>query len=287
MKYVFIINRASGKTNYDTLIQKIERYMEGKEYKIVETKCPLDATKIASKYKNDRDTIIYACGGDGTLNEVASGVAGGKCKLALIPTGSGNDFYKSLKAYNKKESTIDLGKINDKYFINIASVGFDANVCKYANDIKLSGKHKKSSYIRGVLKALFNYHNRDYEIEIDNKKYNGKKTLIAICNGRYYGGGFKIAPLASFDDDHFDVYLAKDMNPFKLIFMLTKLLRGKHEQSSLVKKIKATKVYIKCKEKMIVNIDGEIVEACKLKIELLKDAIHLYNDKEIINNVLE
>lgn len=286
MKSIFIINPASGETNYDLLKSKIIQYMDGKDYEIFETKGPNDATRIASKYKNDNNVIIYACGGDGTLNEIINGIINGKCKLALIPTGSGNDFYKSLKLFKKEESTIDAGKINDRYFINIASVGFDADVGNYANIIKNRGKGKKTAYIKGVLKAFFHYHNREYEIEIDNKKYNSKCTLIAICNGRYYGGGFKIAPLATFDDDHFDVYLAKSVNRLKLIFLLIKLLKGKHENAKEVKKIKATSITIKCKENMIVNIDGEMLETKKIKIDMIKDAINLYNDKKIIEKVL-
>ena len=286
MKYIFIVNRKSGITDYDKLESNINVCMEGKDYKIIETKCPNDATKIASKYKNDKDTIVYACGGDGTLNEVINGLACGKCKLGLIPTGSGNDFYKSLKTYKKKESTIDLGLINNRYFINIASIGFDAEVANYANEIKSSSRNKKTAYIKGVLKAFKNYHNREYKIEIDNKIYNGKYTLLAICNGRYYGGGFKIAPLASFDDDHFDTYLAKDMGRLKLIRMLIKLLKGKHEKASVVKKLKSLNLKVSSKEEMNVNIDGEMIKAKKLDIKMIPNAIHLVNDLELVQKIL-
>lgn len=286
MKYIFIVNRTSGTTDYDRLENNINTYMEGHDYKIIETKCPMDATKIASKYKMDKDVIIYSCGGDGTLNEIINGIACGKCKLGIIPTGSGNDFYKSVKSYKKKESTIDLGLIGNRYFINIASVGFDAEVANYANEIKNASKNKKIAYIKGVLKAFRKYHNREYKIEVDNKIYNGKYTLLAICNGRYYGGGFKIAPLASFDDDHFDVYLAKNMNRLKLIFMLIKLLRGKHEKASVVKKLKALNMIVKCDEEMIVNIDGEIIKTKKLDIKMIPNAITLVNDASLAEKIL-
>lgn len=286
MKYVFIVNRTSGKTDYDLLIKRINEYMKGKDFEIIETGAPLDATSIASKYRNSKDTVVYSCGGDGTLNEVINGIAGGKCKLGLIPTGSGNDFYKSLKTYNKKESTIDLGLINDRYFINIASVGFDADVADKANEIKLLNKNKKSAYIKALLGTFFKFKSRELELEIDNKKYKGKYVLLAICNGRYYGDGFKIAPLASFDDDHFDVYLAKDMTKTRLLFTLVKLLKGTHETSKKVMKIKAHNLIIKAKEKLAVNIDGEIIKSNLIKIKMIPNAIHLLNDKEILNKVL-
>lgn len=286
MKYVFIVNRTSGKTDYDLLETKIKDYMKGKNFEIIETKRPLHATEIASKYKDDKDTVVYACGGDGTLNEVINGIAGGKCKLGLIPTGSGNDFYKSLKLYNKKESTIDLGLINGRYFINISSIGIDADICDKANEIKLEGKNKKNAYVKALLGTLFKFKSIDLELEIDNKIYKGKYMLLAVCNGRYYGNGFKIAPLASFDDDHFDVYLAHHMNKFRLVYTLSKLLKGTHETSKKIRKFRAHNIIIKAKEKLCVNIDGEIIKSKLIKVQMIPNAIHLFNDKDIITKVL-
>ncbi|MBQ6841483.1 MAG: diacylglycerol kinase family lipid kinase [Bacilli bacterium] len=288
MKYIFIVNPNSGNINLEVIKANIEKAMEGLEYKIVETRSPNHATRIALKYKNEENAIVYSVGGDGTLNEVINGIAGGKCKLGVIPCGSGNDFYKSLEKYSKKESTIDLGVVNDKfYFINIASVGFDAQVCNEANLIKEAGKHKKISYYLGILKTFIKFRFQEYEIEYNDKKVKGKYTIIAICNGRYYGGGFQIAPLASFDDDLFDIYFADKMGRIRLIGVLIKLVKAKHEKSKLVKKVKTTSIKLSSDKDMILNIDGEIIKLKKAEIRIVPNAVTIYNDKNLVKKIID
>lgn len=287
MKYIFIVNPASGNKDYKQIISNIHSNMIDKDYKIIETKGPNHATRIANKYKNDEDVIVYSVGGDGTLNEVVNGLAGGKCKMGLIPTGSGNDFYKSLAKYSKKESTIDLGVINDKfYFINIASVGFDAKVSDTANKIKSTGHFKKLSYYLGIIQTFICFKTQKYEVSVNGKKYDNKYTIIAICNGRYYGGGFQIAPLASFDDDLFDVYFAKKVSRIRLLGLFVKLMKAKHEKSPVVSKEKSTEILIKSDKDMIVNIDGEIIKLKRANIKIVPNAINLYNDKKLVKNIL-
>ena len=136
MKYVFIINPASGKTDYNKIKENIIKTLENEDYEIYETKAPKEATQIANRFKNEENTVVYSVGGDGTLNEVVNGIAEGKCKLGIIPTGSGNDFYRTLKETKNENIRLDLGKVNGRYFINIASVGMDAETCNNANKIK-------------------------------------------------------------------------------------------------------------------------------------------------------
>ena len=285
MKYIFIINPASGTTNYEIVKENIKNNVK-EEYEIIETKGPHDATKIASKYKNKKDVVVFSVGGDGTLNEVVNGLAGGKCFLGIIPTGSGNDFYRSLESSNKLKSTIDLGKVNDRYFINITSIGFDAQVAHNANIFKEKNKNKKLAYYLGILKTLIKFRCDNYKLIIDGKDYNNRYTLMAICNGKYYGGGFKIAPLASFDDDYFDLYLANKMNRLTLIKLLVMLIKANHENSKLVSKIKCKSVSIASDKDMIVNIDGEIIKSKKVDIEMIPNSINLYNDKKLVKSIL-
>lgn len=288
MKYIFIINPNSGNVILDKIKANIRKAMDGLDYEIKETKSPNHATRIALKYKDEENAVVYSVGGDGTLNEVINGLAGGKCKLGIIPCGSGNDFYKSLDKYSKKESTIDLGIINDKfYFVNIASVGFDAEVCNEANLIKEKGRFKKTAYYLGIIKTFLKFRFKSYHITCNEKEYNEKYTIIAICNGRYYGGGFQIAPLASFDDDLFDVYLASKMGRLKLINIFMKLMKGTHEKSKLIKKIKTTEINIESNKDMNVNIDGEIIKLKKINVKIVPNAITIYNDKKLVQKIIE
>ena len=141
MKYYFIINPNSGKIDTNQFEQTIlkECSKEKIKYKIFYTHNAGDAKKFAKKIP-DEECVVFSVGGDGNLNAVLNGLAGSKNKiLGNIPTGSGNDFDKTLKQYQNGILNIDLGKINNRFFINVACLGLDADV---ANNISFIRKKK-------------------------------------------------------------------------------------------------------------------------------------------------
>lgn len=285
MKYVFIINPASGKTDYDKIKQNIMKTLENENYEIYETKAPKEATEIASRFKNEENTIVYSVGGDGTLNEVVNGIAKGKCKLGIIPTGSGNDFYRSLKEAQTENVRLDLGKVNGRYFINIASVGMDAETCNNANKIKSKIK-LHSSYYLALIHTFLTFKSKSLKLKIDKNVYAGDYIIAAICNGKYYGGGFKIAPVASFDDNQFDIYLVSKASKFKLIKILLALLKSEHEKYNEVRKYTGKNITITSENNLIVNIDGEITISKNIEIEMIEDALIIYNNNELVQKIM-
>lgn len=285
MKYVFIINPASGKTEYDKIKQNIMKTLENENYEIYETKAPKEATEIASRFKNEENTIVYSVGGDGTLNEVVNGIAKGKCKLGIIPTGSGNDFYRTLKEAQTENVRLDLGKVNGRYFINIASVGMDAETCNNANKIKSKIK-LHSSYYLALIHTFLTFKSKSLKLKIDKNVYAGDYIIAAICNGKYYGGGFKIAPVASFDDNQFDIYLVSKASKFKLIKILLALLKSEHEKYNEVRKYTGKNITITSENNLIVNIDGEITISKNIEIEMIEDALIIYNNNELVQKIM-
>lgn len=285
MKYVFIINPASGKTDYDKIKQNIMKTLENENYEIYETKAPKEATEIASRFKNEENTIVYSVGGDGTLNEVVNGIAKGKCKLGIIPTGSGNDFYRTLKEAQTENVRLDLGKVNGRYFINIASVGMDAETCNNANKIKSKIK-LHSSYYLALIHTFLTFKSKSLKLKIDKNVYAGDYIIAAICNGKYYGGGFKIAPVASFDDNQFDIYLVSKASKFKLIKILLTLLKSEHEKYNEVRKYTGKNITITSENNLIVNIDGEITISKNIEIEMIEDALIIYNNNELVQKIM-
>lgn len=285
MKYVFIINPASGKTDYDKIKENIIKTLENEEYEIYETKAPKEATEIASRFKNEENTIVYSVGGDGTLNEVVNGIAEGKCKLGIIPTGSGNDFYRTLKEAQTENVRLDLGKVNGRYFINIASVGMDAETCNNANKIKSKIK-LHSSYYLALIHTFLTFKSKSLKLKIDKNVYAGDYIIAAICNGKYYGGGFKIAPVASFDDNQFDIYLVSKASKFKLIKILASLLKSEHEKYNEVRKYTGKNITITSENNLIVNIDGEITISKNIEIEMIEDALIIYNNNELVQKIM-
>ncbi len=285
MKYVFIINPASGKTDYDKIKQNIMKTLENENYEIYETKAPKEATEIASRFKNEENTIVYSVGGDGTLNEVVNGIVKGKCKLGIIPTGSGNDFYRTLKEAQTENVRLDLGKVNGRYFINIASVGMDAETCNNANKIKSKIK-LHSSYYLALIHTFLTFKSKSLKLKIDKNVYAGDYIIAAICNGKYYGGGFKIAPVASFDDNQFDIYLVSKASKFKLIKILLALLKSEHEKYNEVRKYTGKNITITSENNLIVNIDGEITISKNIEIEMIEDALIIYNNNELVQKIM-
>ena len=285
MKYVFIINPASGKTDYNKIKENIIKTLENEDYEIYETKAPKEAIQIANRFKNEENTIVYSVGGDGTLNEVVNGIAEGKCKLGIIPTGSGNDFYRTLKEAQTENVRLDLGKLNGRYFINIASVGMDAETCNNANKIKSKIK-LHSSYYLALIHTFLTFKNKSLKLKIDKNVYAGDYIIAAICNGKYYGGGFKIAPVASFDDNQFDIYLVSKASKFKLIKILASLLKSEHEKYNEVRKYTGKNITITSENNLIVNIDGEITISKNIEIEMIEDALIIYNNNELVQKIM-
>ena len=285
MKYVFIINPASGKTDYDKIKENIIKTLENEEYEIYETKAPKEATEIASRFKNEENTVVYSVGGDGTLNEVVNGIAEGKCKLGIIPTGSGNDFYRTLKEAQTENVRLDLGKVNGRYFINIASVGMDAETCNNANKIKSKIK-LHSSYYLALIHTFLTFKSKSLKLKIDKNVYAGDYIIAAICNGKYYGGGFKIAPVASFDDNQFDISLVSKAGKLKLIKILLALLKSEHEKYNEVRKYTGKNITITSENNLIVNIDGEITISKNIEIEMIEDALIIYNNNELVQKIM-
>lgn len=282
MRHIFIINPTSGKGKGLIVSKIIDEYLKNKsiDYKIIYTKDKDDAKNIVKDFNCFND-LIYSVGGDGTLNEVINGMAYSNSSLCVVPAGSGNDFYKSIKGINYN---IDLGSVNDRYFINIASLGLDANIASYANELK---KYKVSSdliYILSLIKNYFIFNGTNLTINSDNKDI----TILTVCNAKYYGGGFKIAPNAILNDGLFDIYEVEKLNKINTLKVLVKLLKGTHEKDKSVKFYRTDNININSSLPLCCNVDGEIIYDTDFNFKLHKNAIKLnMQDNLRINELLK
>lgn len=290
MTHLFIINPAAGKGRTKRLIPLIQKIFEEKDepFKIEVTKYSGHATEIAKRYSSEDAYRIYSVGGDGTLNEVLNGIINSSSSLAVIPSGSGNDFFKSIYEFSKqdklesilkrtiegKEKFIDLGEINGRYFINIASVGFDAEVAYSSIKLKrfpfINGT---IAYIMGILITLLKYKSYDLSIEIDDKKYELNSLLVAVANGKYYGGGINVTPKAKLDDGRLEVCMIERVGRFKILRLFPKVIKGEHESIKEVSFKSGKKVSVICKKTMAFNIDGEIVRGKQADFNIIEKGI--------------
>jgi YegS/Rv2252/BmrU family lipid kinase len=292
MKHLFIINPVAGKGRALHFIPEIEKAFSGRDdQSIIEiTKYPAHATEIVKAYVDREDVRVYSVGGDGTLNEVLNGMAHSKSSLAVIPCGSGNDFIRStgyhddlcdilkrsIDAEEGTEKLIDIARINQRYFINISSAGFDGQVVLNTNKYKkLPFVSGSLAYILGILETVFCYKNNLLQIRIDDQQFETIALLIAIANGKYYGGGMMAAPEACIDDGNFDICLVRGVGKIKILRLFPRFIKGKHGSLKEVSFYRGKRVEISCKNDYILNIDGEICNNRQTIFEIIPKKLRL------------
>jgi len=220
--FFFIVNSRIGEKKITELTQAVQNTFGTKGYEILRTKYGGHAKDLAWQLVNEGAQNIVAVGGDGTVNEVIQVLAKKVITLGIIPTGSGNGLARHCKIplkmneavallKNGKPALIDLGKINDVYFISNAGVGFDAVVC---NTIKQTKSRGLKMYVRKVIQQYFTYKADTYTIQIDGKEFTQKAFFMNIANGKEFGYGFEIAPEATLQDGLLDMIIVKTINPF-------------------------------------------------------------------------
>lgn len=289
MKHLFIINPAAGKGRTRELIPKINALFSNipDVHQIEITEKPGHGSEIARRYSGEGECRIYSVGGDGTLNEVLNGMIGSRSSLAIIPCGSGNDFVRSLhmEGYYEglledlvhgRECLLDAARVNDRYFINISSVGFDAEVAWNARNYKrLPGISGSLAYVLGILTAVFRYGGSELHIEVDGRRMTQKCLLSAIANGRYYGGGMLPVPHAQIDDGQLEVCLIQPVSKIKILALFPRLMKGTHVGMREVSFHSGRKITISSEEELSLNIDGEITRSKSMVFEIAPQAIRI------------
>jgi YegS/Rv2252/BmrU family lipid kinase len=286
MKHLFIINPTAGKGNTLKRIPEIKDYCEshGYRYEIAITEYPGHATEIA-KAHSPQGLRIYSVGGDGTLNEVLNGMAGSGSSLAVIPSGSGNDFIRSIVGKNVPdniiqstiegtERLIDYAMVNDRYFINITSLGFDAEVAYQARRFKklplVSGS---MAYLIAIIITIIIRKNHHMVLKIDEDEISGKNLLVAVGIGRYYGGGVYALPNAEIDDGLFDICYVETMSRLKMFRLFPKYIKGLHQTIEGVHLCRGKNIEITLETSIPLNFDGEVILEDKAVFKIFPRAL--------------
>lgn len=288
MKYIFILNQFSLKEETDILKKRIIKVCKKRNinYEIEINNVSKTTEDILNKYKRTKH-IIIAVGGDGTINRVLNGIVGTKNILGYIPYGTGNDFYRANKeVLNKGINTIDLVKINDKYFINIACFGIDAVIGNNSEIIHSKIIPKKYRYKMGLLVNFIKYKPRNFLVSLNNKSYKDQYTTIVVCNARYYGGGYKVSPNSNLNDGLLEVLLVKKTNKYDMARLITSMKDALHLESSKVSLFQTKELTIKTDIPISSNVDGEELTSKEFNIKLIKDGIGIYYDQELIDDII-
>ncbi len=299
VKHYILVNPVSGnkkgKKRGITIRKLLKKY--GIDATMIISKYSGNLTEIAKALSSKHNCRFYSVGGDGTLNEIISGMYGTDSEVVVIPSGTGNDFIKSISKYksmrkiiinsiNTKSTPTDILKVNNnKYCINILNAGFDAMVAKNVDHFRwlpfISGKMK---YYLAIFYTLIRNKNYKFKLKtyckIDEKMTDittlkQNFTLIAICNGKYYGGGVIPCPHANVNDDMMDICAIDSTKVRQKIILLPKYTKGKHIGHPKAHIYKSQKVHIVSNHKFPVSNDGEVFYTNKLSVEVIKDAINI------------
>ena len=298
MKHLFIINPAAGnRDRTKQCSQQIRQVMEarGLSYEIVVSKAPGHCRELANQAaRTGEEYRIYACGGDGTLNEVASGVVGyPNVAISVLTGGSGNDFvrlfsepeaFKDLeRLMDCEEAEFDVIRCNDDYSINICSVGLDARIGTDVSNYKrlplLTGFRAYAvsalvNTIRGVAEH--------YIVEVGGEVFDEKHTLVCACNGRYYGGGFLPVPDADPADGLMDVLVVRKVSRLQVLAVIGKYKAGKYKDiPDLIRHFRTDQLKITCDKPTSVNLDGELRTAQTVEFTVAPEKIRFFYPKEL------
>ena len=212
-------------------------------------------------------TSVFAWGGDGTVNEVASALAFRDAVLGIIPSGSGNGLARELRipldpvrafaaALSGRECRIDAGELDGRLFFNIAGIGLDARVahCFAADGLARRGLMR---YLEIGARELFTFKSSAYTIVTDGVAVRVNALLIAMANGRQYGNGALIAPAAALDDGRLDVVVVEGRSPLATLLQAPRLFSGQIANAPGVTSVKAMKIDVTSDRPVPYHVDGE------------------------------
>jgi len=267
-KLFIIVNPKSGGNRGYESFRLLKNVLEGDNinFEYVYTQYPGQASEIAFDVREKSYDAVVSVGGDGTAHQVINGLIGSGNLFGLIPAGSGNDFAKaadipldihsSIKTLiNFKSKLIDLGKLDDNYFINGLGIGVDGAISFQFH--KLKRYMGQFGYIVGSIIEAITFRGFQAEVDIDDLKFNDKLLLTGASNGRFQGGKFQLAPGAVVDDGLLDFHIIEDMPLFSRLNIIPRALDGKHVSYKQVHIHQSKIMNIKLKSEIPAHMDGE------------------------------
>ena len=273
-------------------------------FNVAFTKSRGDASEIARRAIAAGRKFVIACGGDGTINEVANGIieTGEDVELGILPSGTGGDFRRTLNIpHGTREAaralktaatrSIDVGKVTfrdhddleiSRYFLNVSSVGLAASIIervkttKGANWLPIAGLRGKASFAISTLQEVIGIEYATIRVRIDDEEERPLNTVnFCVANARYFGGGMLIAPYAKLDDGFFDVINIGDLSTMKILLNAHTLYRGTHLNLPEVKSRLAKRIEIRAAGDTEIHLetDGELPGKLPAIFEIVPKAL--------------
>lgn len=284
MKHIYILSRFQAKDHYETLLQRLKELSDrlGRDYEIRILNRPEDTVKIREDYR-DTEHIITAVGGDGSINHLLNALMGSRNVLSFLPFGTGNDFYRScMRTLTPGIHDVDVIRINDRYFINSACFGIDADI---ANDERFIHNRiipKPLRFHAGVLYHFMTHKKgRHLKIECRGNVLEGEFTTVVVANNQYYGGGYRVSPSSRMDDGRMEVYAVDQLGRPAMAKIILSMKHAGHLTHPALKKMQTDEVTISSPSPFTANIDGEPLYGDRFDLSLIPKGIRLYYDQAL------
>ena len=304
MKHLFIINPAAGSKDRTKMYTESIKKACGKrglDYEIAVSAAPGECTRLTREAAlTGEEYRVYACGGDGTLNEVVAGAAGhDNVAVSVLSGGSGNDFVKLFddpeaffdleRLLDAEEVTFDLIRCNEDIALNICSVGLDARIgTDVASYKRLPGLSGFRAYVVSTVVNVIRGIAEHYVVQINGETIDAKQTMICVCNGRFYGGGFNPMPTADPTDGVLDVLLVKKVSRLQVPAVIGKYKSGRYKElPKLIRHFRTDKVTILCDKPTAINLDGELRVAEKVEMSVAGEKVRFFYPKGLTFAVKE
>jgi YegS/Rv2252/BmrU family lipid kinase len=274
VRSLVIVNPVAGNGRAARVWKRVRLEVDGlRRYECVTSEYVGHARELAHSAVQAGYERVVAVGGDGTVNEVASGVAHTQTAIAVIPAGTANDCCRNLGipsdmvaaahlALNGRVRRVDLGEIQTAqrttHFVNVAGFGFDAEVAWRTNAMpKLVGG--TVPYVLGVLQALWRYDSPRMRLSLDERQLEKPMFLVAVGNGASYGGGMRIVPDAAVDDGLFDVCVVHEISRLEVLRLVPSMYSGGHRSHPAVQFMRCREVAAESESPVRCQADGELV----------------------------
>ena len=265
-KALFIINPVAGGKSKDHVPQLIKQYLnkDTVEPTIVFTEEAGHAHWLAKEASTTHHNII-AVGGDGTVNEIASGVVGSQAALGILPFGSGNglsrflnipmDTAKAIQAINTHHiQLIDAGQVNGQWFFNMAGMGFDAHISHVFAQQKKRGF---VTYFKSAVSEIISYKSQRYDMVIDGETYSRDAFMLSFANSSQYGNNAHVSPHASVQDGLLDVCVIKPFPLYRFPEMGLRMFNKTADKSKYVEIIRGKYIQVVRNTAGPIHLDGE------------------------------
>lgn len=270
--YHIIANPTAGSKKVVRTLKKVKGLLDkrGVEYIVHETTHKGEGREIAEELTKEDGVELVVIGGDGTVHEVLNGIRNvEKCRFGIIPSGTGNDFASTAKIPYKVEDAVklildgevkdtDYLTVGDKRCMNVSGMGIDVDVLVRCNNGK---EHGKLKYLKNLIVSFFKFNGYEVTVECEGETFDMKSLIVVACNGKVFGGGIPICPVATIEDDKMDVIAVECFkSKWSILRAFMLLMQGKIMTYPHKRYFSTDRVKITPKNPCIVNLDGELYE---------------------------